>query len=169
MSKTYGKLELIEAQWRLSGITPHVAIRLKQIFPRIAKWDTGPFNFPTDSAHSADLSWFTQRYPMQMDEVSQRALIQGREQFEAEQARMEEILRRDYMPPPRVGFKPGQMVRPYQAQAAELTLFRKSLLLGDAVGLGKTYSAAALMLDGRALPAAVVMQTHLQDQMEKHD
>nr|WP_275444413.1 DEAD/DEAH box helicase [Halomonas sp. McD50-4] len=77
---------------------------------------------------------------------------------------MEAILRPDYQPSARTGLREGQVVRPYQGQAVDLCLSRGSLLLGDDVGLGKTYTTAAMLLDPATLPAAVVMQTHLQDQ-----
>lgn len=166
MKKTYGKLELISSgqQWRMSDIMPHVAIRLKQLFPRIPKWSTGSYLFPNDSTHCADLSWFISRYPMEMSEEDRLALENGRQQFEREQDLCDAILKPDYVPPVRVGLKEGQAIRHYQNQAIDLALTRKSLLLGDDVGLGKTYTAAGMLLDPRTLPAAVVVQTHLQDQ-----
>ncbi|KQN96914.1 SNF2-related protein [Paenibacillus sp. Leaf72] len=162
--KTYGELLLIEGKWRMSSVPPHVVIRLKQLFPRIPKWMTGTFTFPNDTSHCADLSWFTVRYPLQMTEQDKLVLEGGRDIFERNQVRMEEILLPDYAPPVRVGLKEGQSVRHYQAQAVELFLSRTCQLLGDDVGLGKTYTAAAAFLDTRTLPAVVVMQTHLQDQ-----
>lgn len=164
MKKTFGELSLINGQWEMTDIPPHVVIRLKQLFPRIPKWQTGTFTFPDDTSHCADLSWFTARYPMLMTENDLLTLEGGRDIYEKNQARMEEILRPDYLPPSRMGLKEGQSVRHYQSQAVELFLARLSLLLGDDVGLGKTYTAAAALLDSRTLPAAVVMQTHLQDQ-----
>lgn len=161
---TYGKLTLIHDQWEITECPPHVVIRLKQLFPRIPKWQTGTFVFPQDSAHCADLAWFTSRYPMIMSDGDQCALNQGRDDFEQNQHRMEEILRPDYQPPDRIGLRDGQAIRHYQAQAIDLLLARKSLLLGDDVGLGKTYTSAGALLDKRTLPAAVVVQTHLQRQ-----
>jgi superfamily II DNA or RNA helicase len=43
-------------------------------------------------------------------------------------------------------------------------LSRHSLLLGDDVGLGKTYAAIALALQAETLPMAVVVEAHLQRQ-----
>ncbi|WIX32557.1 DEAD/DEAH box helicase [Salinicola sp. JS01] len=148
----------------MSDIPPHVAIRLKQLFPRVPKHQTGTFSFPNDRQHCADLSWFLQRYPMAMTLDDQLSLDGGRAQYEQSQAEMEQILRPDYRPNERSGLQPGQVVRLYQGQAVDLCLARNALLLGDDVGLGKTYTTAALLLEPGALPAAVVMQTHLQDQ-----
>ena len=167
MRKTYGTLAKADDAWRMSDVPPHVAIRLKQLFPRIPKWQTGTFTFPDDTHHCADLSWFLMRYPMAMSLDDQISLDGGRQQFETDQAQLEAILRPDYKPPERTGLREGQVIRHYQAQAIDLTLARKSLLLGDDVGLGKTYSTAGLLLDKRTLPAAVVMETHLQRQWEE--
>ncbi|NRF46848.1 DEAD/DEAH box helicase [Pseudomonas stutzeri] len=165
MNRSYGHLALVDgSQWVMRGIAPHVAIRLKQLFPRIPKWVTDEYFFPNDLAHCADLSWFTTRYPLTISPADAAALDWGRQSFEREQARMEEILRPEYSPSETVGLRPGCVIRHYQSQAVDLTLARKSLLLGDDVGLGKTYTAAALILHMETRPAAVVVQTHLQRQ-----
>jgi SNF2 family DNA or RNA helicase len=168
MRKTYGKLQLTPSgQWELSNIMPHVAIRLKQLFPRIPKWKSGCFLFPNDLNHCADLSWFLSRYPMEISEEDQAKLEYGRQQFERRQELYEEILKPGYKPPQRIGLREGKAFRLYQEQAIDLTLAREKLLLGDDVGLGKTITAAGVMLDPRALPAAVVVQTHLQQQWKE--
>jgi SNF2 family DNA or RNA helicase len=146
---------------------PNVVIRLKQLFPRIPKWHTGSFYFPNDMTHCADLTWFTTRYPMVMEQADQLALKHGQDHFWQVQNQFEQILHPDYVPPVRLGLKEGQTIRLYQAQAGELFLMRQSLLLGDDVGLGKTYTAAGILLDKRTLPAAVVVQTHLQAQWQE--
>jgi SNF2 family DNA or RNA helicase len=167
MKRTYGQLSLINNKWRLADIPPHVAIRLKQLFPRIYKASSGPFDFPNDENHCADLSWFESRYPFSMSVADRRALNKGEKQYFATQNRMEDILRPGFEFKTRQGLRDGQNVRPYQSQAIELTLLRKALLLGDDVGLGKTYTAAGLLLEPATIPAAVVVQTHLQSQWKE--
>lgn len=165
MTRSYGQLTLIDgSKWVMRGVAPHVAIRLKQLFPRVPKWVTDEYFFPNDLAHCADLAWFTARYPLTISPTDAAALEWGRQSFEREQARMEEILRPEYNPVETVGLRPGCVIRHYQSQAVDLTLARKSLLLGDDVGLGKTYTAAGLILHMETRPAAVVVQTHLQRQ-----
>lgn len=166
--RTFGKLILLsEDTWQMTDVPPHVVIRLKQLFPRIPKWKTGDYSFPNDNNHCADLSWFTSRYPMQMSDQDTRILSIGKTTFEKNQMRMEEILRPDYKPPERIGLKEGQEIRFYQSQAIDLLLANQSLLLGDEVALGKTYTAAGALLDPKTLPAAVVVQTHLQSQWQE--
>lgn len=167
MRKTFGLLALVENQWQMTNLPPHVVIRLKQLFPRIPKWQTGTFVFPNDDTHCTDLTWFQVRYPMEMNDIDKKRLHHGRDSYEATQVRMEEILRPDYQPSQQIGLKPGQSLRHYQLQAIDLFLARKSLLIGDDVGLGKTYEAIGAMLALLAIgvfPFAVVMQTHLQEQ-----
>lgn len=165
--RTYGKLQLIDggAAWEMSALEPHVAIRLKQIFPRVPKQSAGPFRFPCDLMHAADLDWFLSRYPLAMSEADRTFLREGRLGFELQQAEMERILLPEYVPPPVIGLRDGQQVRHYQMQAVELLRRRRSLLLGDEGGLGKTYTAAAfLCAESQALPAAVVCDPHMQKQ-----
>lgn len=162
--KTFGRLSLQANQWQISDLPPHVIIRLKQLFPRIPKWQTGSFSFPNDTQHCADLFWFISRYPMEMTSADAQALASGKTIYEENQSRMEEILKPSYTPSPRYGLQEGQRIRHYQAQAIDIFLARKSLLLGDDVGLGKTYTASGALLHKETLPAVVVVQTHLQRQ-----
>lgn len=165
--RTYGALQLVDnaTAWELSRLEPHVAIRLKQLFPRVPKQSAGPFRFPRDLMHAADLDWFLTRYPLAMSEHDREALTGGKLAFDVQQAEMERILMPDYAPPPIAGLREGQVVRHYQMQAVELHRRRRSLLLGDEGGLGKTYTAGAfLCAEPGALPAAVVCDPHMQKQ-----
>lgn len=165
--RTYGKLRLIESGgvWEMTALEPHVAIRLKHLFPRVPKQSAGPFRFPSDLLHAADLDWFVSRYPLSMSEDDRAVLRSGRLDFELQQAELEQILLPEYVPPTVVGLREGQSVRHYQMQAVELLRRRRSLLLGDEGGLGKTYTGAAfLCAEPKALPAAVVCDPHMQQQ-----
>lgn len=165
--RTYGKLTLIGDRWVLSDTPPHLAIRLKQIFPRISKAAVAPFAFPNDWAACADLAWFESRYGFEMSDDDRSAMQLGQAAFEERQAALATILRPDYQPRETVGLKPGMALRPYQAQAIDLLMGSGGLLCGDEVGLGKTYLAAGACLQPGALPAAVVVKTHLQRQWAK--
>lgn len=167
VSRTYGALRLIEngSKWEIDKLEPHVSIRLKHMFPRIPKQSTGPFVMPNDHITSADIDWFVSRYPLSITDKDRRALTRGRKGFEQVRAEMERILMPDFQPQEIVGLKPGQQIRHYQSQAIELVQKRKSLLLGDEGGLGKTYTAAGFMCaTPGSLPAAVVCDPHMQKQ-----
>lgn len=169
MKRTYGKLlfSASDNTWFMVGIPPHVAIRLKQLFPRIPKHRVLSFTFENNDFTCADLKWFMERYPLEMDPAERQLLHDAVERFNADQAELERILIGEYTTPEYVGLREGQYVRPYQSQAVELVYRSQTLVLGDDLGLGKTYSAAALMLKPGTLPAAVVVQTHLPAQWEE--
>lgn len=162
--KTYGAIELSGNHWVISRLDAHVRIRLKHIFPRIPKTADVPYILPNDLPHAADLEWFLSRYPLDISETHLDALKNGRLQFETRQAEMETILAEGYTPPVYPRLKPGSIVRTYQAQAVEVLMRSRGLLLGDEVGLGKTYTTAAACVNPAALPAVIVCHPHLQKQ-----
>jgi len=167
--RTYGDLNYSASNnsWVMAGIPPHVAIRLKQLFPRIPKHKVSVFNFDNADSICADLKWFMERYPLKMCSADESRLSDSVARFNADQAELERIMIGDYTPLPFAGLRDGQVVRPYQAQAVEVVYRSQTLILGDDLGLGKTYSAAALMLKPGTLPVAVVVQTHLPAQWEE--
>lgn len=162
--RTYGRMALRPRGWVLFDVEPHVAIRLKQMFPRIPKHATGSFDLPHDDNTDSDLHWFLLRYPLGISREDKTALSRGAQRFLAHQAEMERILIPTYQPPSYVGLRTGQEVRGYQGQAIELAARSKGLLLGDECGLGKTFTGAGFCLEPGRLPAAVVCQVHIQKQ-----
>ncbi|ERJ38621.1 SWI/SNF family helicase [Burkholderia sp. AU4i] len=142
-----------------------MAIRFKQLFPRVPKQSAGPFELPRDLMVAADLEWFLARYPLHMTVEDQAALLAGKALFDVQQAELERILLPDYVPPAIPGLREGEVIRHYQQQAIQLLRRRRGLLLGDEGGLGKTYTAAGfLCAEPGALPAAVVCDPHMQKQ-----
>lgn len=163
--KTYGTLALRSGEtWSLDKTPPHVIIRLKQMFPRIPKSGMPPFHFPNDLVHGADLTWFTSRYPMEMTDDDRQALVGSQFAYTARQGELEKVMQEDYQPPLYAGLRPGMEIRRYQGQAIELLMRSNGLLLGDEVGLGKTYTGCGALIQPGVLPAAVVCSTHLQKQ-----
>lgn len=165
--RTFGELALVNegAAWQISRLEPHVAIRFKQLFPRVPKTSAGPFELARDLMVAADLEWFIARYPLRMTDEDRAALTAGKALFDVQQAEIERIFLPDYVPPSVIGLRDGEVLRLYQLQAIELFRRRRSLLLGDEGGLGKTYTAAGfLCAEPGALPAAVVCDPHMQKQ-----
>lgn len=96
------------------------------------------------------------RYPLAVSDKDRRALTGGRRSFDQQQAEMERILLPSYAPAAITGLREGQTLRHYQFQAIDILRRRKSLLLGDEGGLGKTFVAAGfLCAEPGALRAAV--------------
>lgn len=171
--RTYGSIVLQgknwkddTKQWILDGLEPHVSIKLKNIFPRISKTSVGPFLFNHTPENCADLEWFMSRYPLSISEYDLNELRHNRTVFLETQAEMERIMRPDFVPGI-YNLKEGQSIRPYQAQPIEIFYRSKALLIGDDVGLGKTYIGIGACLKTECLPAIVVVQTHLQRQWKE--
>jgi superfamily II DNA or RNA helicase len=164
MSRAYGKLALHGDRWVIPEAEPHVVIKLKQIFPKIPKADPPPYSFPATPETAADLDWFMNRYPLAASPHDLAMLRLERREYEKAANEVARILSGDYLPPALPGVAEGFALRPYQHQAIEMLRAVGGLLLGDEVGLGKTYIAAGACLIPGALPATVVCHAHLQKQ-----
>lgn len=143
---------------------PHVAIRFKRLFPKVRQDRSGMIVVLDTPDVAADLVWFMQRYPLDMTEET-RQQVEGRaREHEKYVLDVESIMTgspgqwMDAFPEPA---RPG---REYQQQAADLAYRTGGLLLGDEVGLGKTQTALMLLRDPSALPALIVVPTHLPHQ-----
>lgn len=163
--RTYGTLERKGSSWLMSGVPPHVAIKLKAIFKEIPKEQVGEFAFPYTEEVCEDLEWFLHRYPMQMSDADREDMLAGKKLFAIERAESERILFPDWTPPPRTGFKDHFKLRKHQAQAGALARKRGCLMIADPVGGGKTYSVLDALMD--SLPMAIVANSHLPIQFDK--
>lgn len=162
--RTYGALALRGPVWIIADLEPHVAIRFKKIFPKVPVWSAGPFTLSADPSTACDLAWFTSRYPLRMDAAAGSAMAAGKAAFEHAQAEVGRLDAADYCPPLFDGLRPGQEVRRHQARNAEMLALFGGLLVGDAIGEGKTYTGGAACLIPGALPATVVCPPHLKGQ-----
>lgn len=162
--RPYGKLTFQAGTWVMSGIEPHVALRLKMTFQGIEKSQTKVFSFKDAPPMCADLDWFLNRYPMEMSDGDRARLRLGRQTFERLRDEVETILLPDWTPAAGAMFRPDKALYQFQAQAAELTRKLGRLLLMDDLGLGKTVSALGVLAGSETLPAAIIVQAHLPKQ-----
>lgn len=167
MTRTYGTLDVADSKWKLSGLEPHVKIKLKALFTHIPRGDGGPYSFANTPDRCADLVWFESRYALSMSETDRALLNAGRTRFEDDQAELEAIKSAPYYPPSFAGLRGGQVVREHQARAVALLVRVGGLLVGDEVGEGKSYTTAAACLMPGALPAIIVCLPHLKEQWAK--
>lgn len=158
--KTYGTVKFSKGVWILEA-EPHVALRLKRVFPKVSKRAHGAIRI-TDSPETArEIEWFLSRYPLDC--------IDGAAAHMAEQAakhRDQESLVADLLAgrrPPR-SFNLALPMRDYQAVAVEMLLAQGGLLVGDEVGLGKSLIGIGVDTQAPALPGLVVTLTHLTRQ-----
>lgn len=160
MSRHYGEIRLRNNEWVMTAVEPHVAIKLKNLFKRIPTSSAGPYKFANTAETCADLEWFMSRYPLAISNPDLKELRRQKTLFFETQAEMERILNPSYRPH-EYRVKEGQRLRQYQAQAIEVFYRSQALLVGDDVGLGKTYVGIGACLREECLPAVIVVQTHL--------
>ena len=165
--KTYGAINLAEMGiWLIYEAQPHVCIKLKSVFPKIAKTAGVPFAFNNTPENCADLLWFMERYPLKISDENRRALMAGKKKYLSSAAELEAILMPEHSPR-EVALKDGYQARHYQAQAADFDAVQKRFLLGDEIGLGKTLTSILSFFNTKKLPAIVVVQTHLPKQWKE--
>lgn len=165
--KTYGALALApEAkEWHLTDCPPHVAMKVKNVFPRIRKTDTGLFRFRNDPETCLELQWFMQRYPLAMAPAERQRLAASVTTYKLTLQEAERIFAPTWQPGEvPTSFKEGLAPYPMQVQAADLAVSLGRLLIMDDLGLGKTISAITAIIKSGTGPAAVVVQTHLPKQ-----
>ena len=165
--RTYGALARIPRGWAVTRAEPHVVMKLKRVFPKVATTATPPIALYGADDLSADLLWFMQRFPLQVLPEDRAALEGEQAQLFADQAEIDAILLPQWQPTRAAVFRADRQPYRYQAVAAEIAHRRGRLLLLDDVGLGKTISGLAAVANEGRLPAAIVVQAHLATQWVK--
>lgn len=161
--KTYGTLSRTSDKWVLEA-EPHVVIRAKRVFTRLAKLHRGRLHLSDTLDTCRDLAWFLERYPVSMSDTD-RTHLEGRAAAHFERETLVARLLSG-MTEPRA-FDLALPPRDYQRVAGEMVLRTGGLLLADELGTGKTVSAICMLSDPRARPALVVTMTHLTKQWER--
>lgn len=156
-----GRIYLKNGKWYVT-LSPHAATWFKRIFPRVPGAKVGTYELLNSPRVCADLQWFLQRFNADVTPIE--VLQRGAAAYDQEQRNLFLMQQDDYTPTARSLALP---LRKYQGLAVDLHLHRRSLLLGDDVGLGKTACAIGSFADPGTLPACVVTYTHLQTQWKR--
>lgn len=141
---------------------PHMIMLAKRIWPAVAR-QFGKLRLSATISNGADLAWFLQRHCIPLTGNATAILSALQRAWRAREAAAEESLLITHGGMP-VGM--GLPLRDYQTQAFELTKAMGSLLLGDAMGLGKTAVGIALAASVEGL-AIIICQTHVQTQWKR--
>lgn len=145
---------------------PHVAIRIKRIFPRVQSTRTGTIIIADNPEVARDLEWLCGRWPLDMDAGTAAALEAGAKVHRDNEQAVHAILsghRTDT-----AGLREAaQATRDYQQTVVDLISVTKRLLVTDALGLGKTHEGLLAFRNPDSLPALVVTLTHLPPQWEE--
>lgn len=137
-----------------------MAIRFKRVFPK-ARPSQKQIELSATPETSEELRWFLDRFPLKMSSNAKLALNGKAEEYLERQRQVLAIMGSpDARPLPTMALPP----RPYQAVASEIAHVTGRLLVADELGLGKTVVALSLLARQGALPAVIVLPTHLPRQ-----
>lgn len=163
--RTYGELRYFSGNgrgvWYIKA-EPNVTMRLKRVFPRVNQERNGALIITDTPEASTDIKWALSRWDLVMDEPTRAHLEKRAAAYEEARDAVDRIFAGERL----LGFfrEPARRPRAYQTEAADLALMLGRLLLGDDVGLGKTFSGLLMLRHPDALPAVVVCPVHLQKQ-----
>jgi superfamily II DNA or RNA helicase len=158
--KTFGSISRSarDGSW-IIDCEPHVMIRLKRLFGKVAKTHKGAAVLSDTPENGRELAWFCKRFPM--DNAAPGYLAAREAQHVLLGETISNVLAGGYVPRE---FELAMAPREYQRVAADLALRTGRLLVGDDVGLGKTATAICALSDPESRPALVVTLTHLPRQ-----
>jgi SNF2 family DNA or RNA helicase len=138
---------------------PHVMIRLKRTLPRIQASRTGEITVVDTPEMARELAWFMDRFPLTVDPIARARLDKRLGEHRAREEDVAAVLQGNGGLPGLV--EPARTPRDYQQVAAAMMRASRRMILGDDLGLGKTFESLLLLAQEDALPALVVTQTHL--------
>lgn len=163
--KTYGSIEFdsYDNKWIMRDAQPHILIKLKNIFQKLAKYSICPIPFENTPEICHDLEWFIQRYPLKISTEDLRRLTKQSKAYTTNINELERILTPDYIITPK-SLKDGEQGRDYQVKGKDVYLMAKRMLNGDQLGLGKTLIAILSWLEKGTTPGLAVVQSHMQKQ-----
>lgn len=138
---------------------PDVLMRLKRIFPRLNPSRTGTASITDTPEVARDLEWAMQRWPLAMNSDVAARLAARAEEDRRNERQLRAILG-GYVEQTE-GLVPQLEPYDYQWAPAEIVFTTGALLLVDELGLGKTLEGLLVLRRPEALPAMVVVPTHL--------
>lgn len=159
----HGSITIRDNQLVISA-PPHVSIRLRRLFGGAQRYKAGVFQLAATPEHAHDLEWFSERHPLDIDPECAERFAKLVEQQKRKLEAIAAIDSEGYVPRE---FELALPPREYQRLAADLLIKSGSLLVADAVGLGKTITGICAMTTPGTLPALIVTMTHLTRQWER--
>ena len=149
-------------------VRPHVAIRFKRVFPSVSPSASGTLTLTHSDAVAADLHWFMQRYPLTMDDATADRLAESVAANTARDEAVDAVLAGKRLDDFDFRDPSGESPRDYQTTAADLVTTVRRCVIGDALGLGKTFTGLLTLRNPGSLPAVLVVPTHLTHQWERY-
>lgn len=141
---------------------PHIALRLKRVFPKIHPKQQGELQLSDTPENARDLAWFIERYPHDCPEL--HYLHKQARKHEEQESLVLQLLKKQPDNRLRIERKMALPPREYQEILAEMVKASGGLLCADDLGLGKSISAITAGVDPELQPFLVVCYPHLATQ-----
>lgn len=161
---SFGKIAFVPALGWMISTQPHVALRLKRIFPKISPQRQGWLQLSDTPENAREIEWFLERYPHQVEDAVRRRLKKRSREHREKEALVARMLAGIV---DAIAYPMAEPPRPYQITAAELWKASGGLLLADDLGSGKSITAITAIVDPRLQPALIVCYPHLTRQFLK--
>jgi len=160
--RTYGTLTREDTYW-VFDVEPHVAVRLKRLFPRALATRSGTIVVAESDDVALDIEWSLIRWPLDVgaDDLAHLTAVADRQRWIGDQ-----IVSIFAGHPVDGDFRiPARAPRwDHQRTNADIVSVVKRLLITDSLGAGKSYSGSLTFRNPDALPGLVVAAPHLQHQ-----
>jgi SWI/SNF-related matrix-associated actin-dependent regulator 1 of chromatin subfamily A len=160
----YGDLYYRKGRFILSG-EPVMMEFAKRVFPgaQVGGYRrTGKLSFGRSSREVSDLNWMMMRFPLNVH--CKEYLDKARD---TAVDRWFGLVTGDNLKPTTPPSEFLGKLYPYQEEAVTFMTSNKRVLLGDSMGLGKTWSALGAVAQSKMYPCLVVCQAHVQLQWQR--
>lgn len=148
------------ARWVLD-LEPAVRARAKRLLGRVEQTRSTQIQVTHTLEVARDIDWFMDRFPLApADQASADMLTTAATSHRDMEVNVGRIIAGN-APRPDIPVTVAKTARDYQLQAVQMIKARGRILLGDDVGLGKTFTSLLTTTLPDALPALVVPPTHL--------
>ncbi|WP_439593910.1 SNF2-related protein [Microbacterium sp.] len=161
MTPATGRLITVAPATWLLDLEPAVRARAKRVLGRVEQSRTTYITVRHTIEIARDIAWFFERFPATpTDPESEQMLTSCSEEHRTIEAQIGKIVA-GRARKPRIPATVQKTPRAYQLQALQMVKARGRILLGDEVGLGKTFTTLLTTTLPDALPALIVPPTHL--------
>jgi len=151
-TKIWGTLEKNDKMWVVDG-HPYMISMAKRLFPGSKGNGRGSASFPASKHIVGDLSWFIQRFPLDIkdNDAWLKDLAEAQEHFQVQESMLKKP--KKVLPSPK--FK-GEL-KEFQKEGLAFLLHNPRSLLADEMGLGKTIMALAWLTSLKCSPPYLVV------------
>ena len=163
MGHKYGKLSYHDGKFYLVG-EPILLEFAKRVFPGAITWrgkERG-LSFSSSLREFSDLNWLMMRFPLEVECEDELNAARASAVSKWKKRANGDDLGRTTPPPSFLG-----KLYPYQESAVTFMVSNRRVLLGDGMGLGKTWSALGAAAQAKKAPVLIVCQTHIQLQWQR--